>query len=337
MPRLDKPSSLLVPFLVLPENRFAFEAVSTVGEEPYRPIYLYGPSGTGKSHLARHAVRQFLSRRPQARVEHVTAAEFAAEFADASSRRAIPLFHAATREFDMFVIEDLHVLSRRRETQQQLLMLCDELASMGCQLVWTSRSSAGDMPNFMRKLVTRFRAGVTAQIRLPGRGSRARLLKHFAQSRQLALSGDAADLLGEGLAVSPRELWRPLGQIESISRQHRRPINSDKKLNEAHFGPDSHFTTLLVKSGKKELRMQSWHEGSEANGGVATSHGTSGLGGQRRLEVLRKEPADYLYYRFVWSETRGRLIDLIPNDGKPVSGKIVTDGRGVSWRESPEE
>jgi len=227
MPRSDKPSSLLVPFLVLPENRFAFEAVASVGEEPTRPIYLYGPSGMGKSHLARHAVRLFLSRRPQARVEHVTAAEFAAEFADASSRRAIPLFQAATREVDMLVIEDVQALARRRETQQQLLALCDELNSTGCQLVWTSRTSAGDLPQFMRKLVTRFRAGVTAKIRPPGRASRARLLLHFSQSRQMALPGDAAELLAEGLAVSPRELWAALGQIESISRQHRKPVSSD--------------------------------------------------------------------------------------------------------------
>lgn len=227
MRQLDKPSSLLVPFLALPENRFAFEAISSVGEDPQRPIYIYGPAGVGKSHLARHAVRLFLSRRPQARVEQMTAAEFAAEFAEASSRRTIPLFQAATREFEMFVIEDLQVLARRRETQVQLLALCDELASMGCQIVWTSRNSPGDLPNFPRKLVTRFRAGVTAQIRSPGPASRARLLKHFALSRELVLHGESAELLAEGLPVSPRELWAALGQVESISRQHRKPIDSD--------------------------------------------------------------------------------------------------------------
>ena len=227
MRQLDKSSSILVPFLVLPENRFAFEAVSSIGEGPPRSIYLYGPSGAGKSHLARHAVRLFLARRPRARIEHVTAAEFAAEFADASSRRAIPLFQSATREFDMFVIEDLQTLDRRRETQVQLLALCDELASRNCQIVWTSRNSPGDMPGFPRKLVTRFRAGVTAQIRPPRLESRIRLLQHFSQARELSLPGEEAELLAGGLAVSPRELWAALGQIESISRQHRRRIDSD--------------------------------------------------------------------------------------------------------------
>ena len=227
MQRLEKPSSILVPFLVLPENRFALEAVSSIGEEPARSIYLYGPSGVGKSHLARHAVRLFLARRPQARVEHMTAAEFAAEFAEASSRRTIPLFQTATREFDMFVIEDLQVLDRRRETQGQLLALCDELASTGCQLLWTSRNSPGDMPHFLRKLVTRFRAGVTAQIRPPGLAGRVRLLNHFSLARELPLPDEAAEILAGGLPVSPRELWAALAQIESISRQHRQRIDSD--------------------------------------------------------------------------------------------------------------
>ncbi len=113
---------------------------------------------------------------------------------------------------------------------------------------------------------------------------------------------------------------------------------ADKSFNNPNFGPDSEFTTLLVRSGKKESRMQSWHEVAEATGGaVAGSHGVSGLGGQRRFEALRKEPAEYLYYRFVWSETRGRLFDLIPNEGKRVSGKIVTAKGSVSWVKTPAE
>ncbi len=123
-----------------------------------------------------------------------------------------------------------------------------------------------------------------------------------------------------------------------MSRLEQDGVFADKSLNNPNFGPDSEFTTLLVRSGKKELRMQWWHEVGEANGGaVAGSHGVSGLGGQRRFEALRKEPAEYLFYRFVWSETRGRLFDLIPNEGKRVSGKIVTTKGSASWVETPAE
>jgi len=226
-PENPTPASTNVPFLVLPENRFAFEALTSIGEEPTRPIYLYGPSGTGKTHLVRHGIRKFVSRNPQARVQNVTAAEFAAEFAAASSRKSIRLFQAATRDFELVVIEDLQTLDRSRETQIQLLALCDELAASGCQVVWTSRNAAGELTQFSRKLVSRFRAGVTARIRQPGPGSRQQLLEHFALSRQIALPAEAAQKLAAGLAVSPRELWAVLTQVDAIAQHHRRPVDSD--------------------------------------------------------------------------------------------------------------
>ncbi|MBI3863516.1 MAG: AAA family ATPase [Planctomycetia bacterium] len=234
MPRPDK--SALVPapvsFLVLPENQFAFEAVSAISEptandESPKPIYLYGPSGAGKSHLARLAVRSFLARRPGARVEHLTAAAFAAEFAEASDRKTISLFQIATREFDLFVIEDVQALERRKQTQIQLMLMCDELLAAGCRIIWTSRSSPGDMPNFPRKLVTRFRGGVTAHVRAPGAESRFKLLLHFGQARRIRIADDAARLLADELAVSPRELSAALTQLESISKQQRKPLDSD--------------------------------------------------------------------------------------------------------------
>src|SRR4029077_6755059 len=168
-------------------NRFAFEALSSLGEAPSRAIFLYGASGGGKSHLVRHGVRRFEGRNPQARVRQGTAAEFAAEFAAASSRKAIPLFQASTRDFELVVMEDLQTLDRRRETQIQLLALCDELSASGCQVVWTSRNAPRELTQFSRKLVSRFRAGVTARIRQPGPASRQQLLEHFALSRQIAL------------------------------------------------------------------------------------------------------------------------------------------------------
>ena len=129
--------------------------------------------------------------------------------------------------------------------------------------------------------------------------------------------------------VEPKKVTALLSEFE------RDGLFANKKLNDAHFGPDSHFTTLAVRSGKNEVKMQSWHERFEANGKtVASSHGVSGLDGKSRLELLSKEPADYLYFRFVWSETRGKLMDLIPIDGKQVDGSVTTKG-GLSWREMP--
>jgi chromosomal replication initiator protein len=225
MARTDRPNAPVVdaPFLVLPENEFAHAAVSAVGKTPptdgrLSPIYLYGPSGVGKTRLAQLAIEQFAIHRPGSRIEHITARNFAADFAESAAHGTIALFQAATREFDMFVIEDVHALEGRRQSQVQLLALYDELAFKGCQIISTSRIAPGELVTFPRKLVSRFRGGVSAQIRPPGIRSRAKLLLHFAETRQIRLEEEAARLLAKNLAVSPRELAASLAQLHSMAR-----------------------------------------------------------------------------------------------------------------------
>ena len=80
------------------------------------------------------------------------------------------------------------------------------------------------------------------------------------------------------------------------------------------------------------MEMQSWHELYEASGKVvAKDAGLEALNGRRRINVLHKESAEYLAFRLLWSETRGKLIDLIPNESQPSAGKLVRTGRAVSW------
>lgn len=109
---------------------------------------------------------------------------------------------------------------------------------------------------------------------------------------------------------------------------------ADEKLNQANFGPDSQFINMFVKFGKKQLSMQSWHELHEASGDLVADHnGSNALEGHRRLDVLRKAPADYLFYRFVWSETRAKLTDLIPEERSASIGKPIMRAGVLSWRE----
>jgi hypothetical protein len=108
-----------------------------------------------------------------------------------------------------------------------------------------------------------------------------------------------------------------------------------RSLRETHIGVDAPYTTILIKSGKQVLQMESSHEIFEANGkNVGTKDGVALLDGEHRLNELRKQPASYLFYRLVWSETRSRLIDLLPPSGKPSGGKLIfaVPGR-VYWQD----
>ena len=123
-----------------------------------------------------------------------------------------------------------------------------------------------------------------------------------------------------------------------LARFEKDGLFADEKLNQAHFGPDAQFITLFIKSGKKRVQMQSWHELFEASDRlVVTNTGAGTLDGRRRLDVLRKEPAGYLFFRFVWSETRAKLTDLIPGESRASAGKPVMKAGVLSWRQPAAE
>ena len=118
-----------------------------------------------------------------------------------------------------------------------------------------------------------------------------------------------------------------------MSRMESDGVFADSDLAQPRWGPDAEFTTILLRSSDQRLKMESWHELYELSGqAVATSGGVSGLNGGR-LEVLKKEPAEYLHYRMVWSEIRSAAFKLIPDSIAPVHGEALMKAGVISWRE----
>jgi hypothetical protein len=100
-------------------------------------------------------------------------------------------------------------------------------------------------------------------------------------------------------------------------------VFTNKTLAQAHFGPDSRFTTIAISDGRRRLKMQSWHELYEQNTNVvASAHGLESLGGRNRERVLESQPAEYRRFRNTWSEIRQAVTALIPKTGEPFVGKL---------------
>src|SRR5262249_27490174 len=128
----------------------------------------------------------------------------------------------------------------------------------------------------------------------------------------------------------------PKRVTEFLKRVETDGLFADKKTRWSHFGPDSQFTTIFLKSGKDSIKMSSWHELGEAGGGWAgRDGGLTMLDGKRRLDVIRQSSAEFLYFRFVWAETRGRLSDLLPAESQPTSGRPVMKAGEYFWEEAP--
>jgi hypothetical protein len=126
--------------------------------------------------------------------------------------------------------------------------------------------------------------------------------------------------------VDPTRVATALARIEADG------YFENEAFNLLHMGYDACSTVLLVKSGKKAVRMESWHELYERDGVVAGDKGLVHMP-DRRLTALKREPADYLHYRLAWSELRGHFTSLIPTESRPIKGELYYDAGEVYWRE----
>ncbi len=155
---------------------------------------------------------------PPGELARLTAADFAAQLAEASSNQQVPEFQERFRSVSVLVCEDLQAIERRPETQRQLLAAIDERLAHGRDVIVTSTKFPGQLESFPAKLVNRLRSGTVIVLKHPGPESRAELLRLFCRQHRLAISRDALALLAESLEVSPREL---IGIVTQLSELHR--------------------------------------------------------------------------------------------------------------------
>jgi hypothetical protein len=207
-------------------------------------------------------------------------------------------------------------------------------SALTCVLVVVSATAYADEPQAQIRPITKAEAVLAVYCEGCGRGSDGTPAIIFAAwpDGRIVWSGDGL----HGGAPYRTGNIDPQKVATLLKRFEKDGLFAIEKLNRANFGPDSQFTTVFVKSGTKQVAMQSWHELFEsADKLVVTSAGASVLEDAQRLEVLSKEPNDYLFFRFVWSETRSKLMELIPKDSSASPGKPLMAAGVLSWQEPP--
>ncbi len=216
------------PFLTLPENRLAAAAVERLGEscpdDPLRLVYVYGPSGVGKSHLVREFLWKERRRPTPLRIASLTAAGFVAELDRARGDGTASVLRETCLALDLFVLEDFAAAERKPETQRLLAATIDETLAAGGRVLVTASRAPGEAEQVSPRLTSRLQAGACVGIGSPGPDSRARLLAAFARLRHLAMPTEVLQLLAEGLPASPRELKAAVARLDELAHADRVPL-----------------------------------------------------------------------------------------------------------------
>src|SRR6202163_1945066 len=199
-------------FVVGKSNELAAAAANAVSQAPgkvYNPLFIYGDTGLGKTHLMQAIAHETLERKPETRITYVAAEQFMNELIGSIGDRTVVDFRRRYREVDLLLIDDVHFLKGRKEaTQEEFFHTFNALYEGGRQIVLTSDRPPTEIPGLEDRLKSRFEWGMVADITLPDFEHRVAILKQKAHIDRLELTipDDVIHFIAEHVRCNVREL-----------------------------------------------------------------------------------------------------------------------------------
>jgi chromosomal replication initiator protein len=226
------PENTFDRFVVGNSNEFAhaaaLAAADAPGEPQYSPLFIYGETGLGKTHLLHAIGNRILERDPDARVLYVTAEQFTNELINSLRYRRMPEFRDRYRKQPtLLLMDDVQFLSGKDRTQEELFHTFEWLNERGRQIVFTADVLPRDIRMFEPRLRTRCESGMLADTQPPDMETMLAILRQKAEQFELVIPDDLAQWIIARLRGNIRELEGVVNRLSAVVRLHRQPLTID--------------------------------------------------------------------------------------------------------------
>jgi chromosomal replication initiator protein len=215
-------------FVIGGSNRFAHAAAVAVAEAPakaYNPLFVYGDSGLGKTHLL-HAIGHYAeSLYPGIRVRYVSSEEFTNDFINSIANNRASVFQSRYREIDILLIDDIQFLQGKDSTQEAFFHTFNTLHDHNKQVVITSDVAPKHLTGFEDRMRSRFEWGLITDVQAPDLETRIAILRKKAQSERLQVPDDILEFMATKVSSNIRELEGTLIRVTAFANLNRTPVD----------------------------------------------------------------------------------------------------------------
>lgn len=214
-------------FVIGSSNRFAHAAARAVAENPiktYNPLFIYGGSGLGKTHLL-HAIGHYtLNLYPHTVVKYVNSEEFTNEFINAVSTGHAHEFQQRYRGVDLLLIDDIQFLQGKEQTLEEFFHTFNSLHNSNKQIVITSDLHPKYLEGFEERLRTRFEWGLLTDVHSPDLETRIAILQNMTRRENVSVPNDVMNYIASRIITNIRELEGNLRQVTAYAALTSQPV-----------------------------------------------------------------------------------------------------------------
>ena len=214
-------------------NQFVYAAAKSVAEAPgenFNPLYIYGGTGLGKTHLMQAIANEIAAKKPQLKVLYTTSENFLNEYVDSmyrkkgAGREADVRFRNRYRNVDVLLIDDIQFWAGKTGVQEAFFHAFNELYAMHKQIVISSDCPAKELTELEERLRTRFEQGLIADIQPPNLETKIAILKRKAYEKRCIVPDDVLAFLAKNSDNNVRTLEGRLNSVIFASKLHEEPI-----------------------------------------------------------------------------------------------------------------